>query len=218
MAVYVLAIGCIVVPIAVGIALNLFVKKELGARLFYGWVISLVLRFLFTIGIILSVMLSSTESVWNSIGAAIPIWIVLPAVLIETILYLILSKKVSNFFARYILDCLPGAQMKIDAELNNARIDENEAKRRRNELMVGVNFWPVMKRTISLAGWENLAYLIALAILCIVARILNNRAILNATSFITVVVFCSNLIQLVSIWCIEYRERNKVDEDDNMLK
>jgi flagellar biosynthesis protein FlhA len=54
------------------------------------------------------------------------------------------STRVAEVAARFTLDALPGKQMAIDADLNAGLIDENEAKRRRNELIQEANFYGAM--------------------------------------------------------------------------
>lgn len=44
------------------------------------------------------------------------------------------AQRVSEVSARFVLDSLPGQQMSIDADLNMGLIDQNEARRRRQEL------------------------------------------------------------------------------------
>lgn len=54
------------------------------------------------------------------------------------------STRVAEVAARFTLDSMPGKQMAIDADLNAGIIDENEAKRRRNELIQEANFYGAM--------------------------------------------------------------------------
>lgn len=54
------------------------------------------------------------------------------------------STRVAEVAARFTLDALPGKQMAIDADLNAGLIDENEAKRRRAELIQEANFYGAM--------------------------------------------------------------------------
>jgi flagellar biosynthesis protein FlhA len=54
------------------------------------------------------------------------------------------STRVAEVAARFTLDAMPGKQMAIDADLNAGLIDENEAKRRRNELIQEANFYGAM--------------------------------------------------------------------------
>ncbi|WP_457560038.1 flagellar biosynthesis protein FlhA [Caminibacter sp.] len=54
------------------------------------------------------------------------------------------STRVAEVAARFTLDALPGKQMAIDADLNAGLIDENEAKRRREELIKEANFYGAM--------------------------------------------------------------------------
>jgi len=54
------------------------------------------------------------------------------------------STRVAEVAARFTLDALPGKQMAIDADLNAGLIDENEAKKRRAELIKEANFYGAM--------------------------------------------------------------------------
>jgi len=54
------------------------------------------------------------------------------------------STRVAEVAARFTLDALPGKQMAIDADLNAGLIDENEAKKRREELIKEANFYGAM--------------------------------------------------------------------------
>jgi len=54
------------------------------------------------------------------------------------------STRVAEVAARFTLDAMPGKQMAIDADLNAGLIDEEEAKRRRNELIQEANFYGAM--------------------------------------------------------------------------
>ena len=54
------------------------------------------------------------------------------------------STRVAEVAARFTLDAMPGKQMAIDADLNAGLIDENEAKRRRQELIQEANFYGAM--------------------------------------------------------------------------
>ena len=54
------------------------------------------------------------------------------------------STRVAEVAARFTLDAMPGKQMAIDADLNAGLIDEDEAKRRREELIREANFYGAM--------------------------------------------------------------------------
>jgi len=54
------------------------------------------------------------------------------------------STRVAEVAARFTLDAMPGKQMAIDADLNAGLIDENEAKKRRQELITEANFYGAM--------------------------------------------------------------------------
>jgi flagellar biosynthesis protein FlhA len=54
------------------------------------------------------------------------------------------STRVAEVAARFTLDAMPGKQMAIDADLNAGLIGEEEAKKRRQELIAEANFYGAM--------------------------------------------------------------------------
>ena len=54
------------------------------------------------------------------------------------------ATRVAEVAARFTLDAMPGKQMAIDADLNAGLIDENEAKRRRAEILQEASFYGAM--------------------------------------------------------------------------
>jgi flagellar biosynthesis protein FlhA len=54
------------------------------------------------------------------------------------------SNRVAEVAARFTLDAMPGKQMAIDADLNSGLIEEEEAKRRRAEILQDANFYGAM--------------------------------------------------------------------------
>ena len=52
--------------------------------------------------------------------------------------------RVAEVGARFTLDAMPGKQMAIDADLNSGLIDEEEARRRRNEVHAEADFYGAM--------------------------------------------------------------------------
>lgn len=54
------------------------------------------------------------------------------------------SERVSEVAARFTLDAMPGKQMAIDADLNSGTINEDEAKRRRNNVQREADFYGSM--------------------------------------------------------------------------
>ncbi len=53
-------------------------------------------------------------------------------------------KRIGEVAARFTLDAMPGKQMAIDADLNAGIIDENEARRRREEIRREADFYGAM--------------------------------------------------------------------------
>jgi len=54
------------------------------------------------------------------------------------------STRVAEVAARFVLDSMPGKQMAVDADLNAGLIDDNEAKKRRAEILQDANFYGAM--------------------------------------------------------------------------
>lgn len=54
------------------------------------------------------------------------------------------STRVAEVAARFVLDSMPGKQMAVDADLNAGLIDDQEAKRRRAEILQDANFYGAM--------------------------------------------------------------------------
>ncbi len=68
-------------------------------------------------------------------------------VVLVTINFIVITKgteRISEVGARFTLDAMPGKQMAIDADLNAGIIDENEAKRRREEIAKEADFYGAM--------------------------------------------------------------------------
>ena len=68
-------------------------------------------------------------------------------VIIVVIQFVVITKgatRISEVAARFALDGMPGQQMAIDADLNSGMIDENEARRRREEITQQADFYGAM--------------------------------------------------------------------------
>jgi flagellar biosynthesis protein FlhA len=80
------------------------------------------------------------------VGGNYVVGIVVFAILV-VINYIVITKgteRISEVAARFILDAMPGKQMSIDADLNAGLIDEEEAKRRREEISREADFYGAM--------------------------------------------------------------------------
>ncbi len=67
--------------------------------------------------------------------------------ILVTINFVVITKgsgRIAEVAARFTLDALPGKQMAIDADLNAGLIDENEARRRREEIRGEADFYGAM--------------------------------------------------------------------------
>ncbi len=68
-------------------------------------------------------------------------------IVLVTINFIVITKgteRISEVGARFTLDAMPGKQMAIDADLNAGLIDEDEAKRRREEIAKEADFYGAM--------------------------------------------------------------------------
>ena len=80
------------------------------------------------------------------IGGNYAVGIVLFLILIG-INFIVITKgagRVAEVAARFTLDAMPGKQMAIDADLSAGLIDENEARRRREEISRQADFYGAM--------------------------------------------------------------------------
>src|SRR5690349_2933723 len=80
------------------------------------------------------------------IGGSLVIGLVVFAILVVIQLTVITNGagRVAEVAARFTLDAMPGKQMAIDADLNSGLIDEDEARRRRQEVSQEADFYGAM--------------------------------------------------------------------------
>ncbi|OCC16090.1 Flagellar biosynthesis protein FlhA [Dissulfuribacter thermophilus] len=72
--------------------------------------------------------------------------------------------RIAEVAARFTLDAMPGKQMAIDADLNAGLIDENEARRRRQEIAREAEFYGAMDGASKFVRGEAIAGLIIMSI------------------------------------------------------
>jgi flagellar biosynthesis protein FlhA len=72
--------------------------------------------------------------------------------------------RVAEVAARFTLDAMPGKQMSIDADLNAGIIDENEARRRREEVSRAADFYGAMDGSSKFVKGDAVAGLLITAI------------------------------------------------------
>jgi flagellar biosynthesis protein FlhA len=80
------------------------------------------------------------------VGGSIVVGLVIFFILV-IIQFMVITKgaeRVAEVAARFTLDALPGKQMAIDADLNAGIIDENQARRRRQEVSMEADFYGAM--------------------------------------------------------------------------
>ena len=74
------------------------------------------------------------------------------------------SGRIAEVAARFTLDAMPGKQMAIDADLNAGLIDENEARKRREEIARESEFYGAMDGSSKFVRGEAIAGLVIMAI------------------------------------------------------
>jgi len=80
------------------------------------------------------------------VGGNYVVGIIVFAILV-IINYIVVTKgteRISEVAARFVLDAMPGKQMSIDADLNAGLIDEEEARKRREEIAREADFYGAM--------------------------------------------------------------------------
>ena len=105
-------------------------------------------------------------------------------IIIFIIQFIVITKgatRVSEVAARFTLDAMPGRQMAIDAELNAGSIDEKEAKRRRDEITQGADFFGAMDGAAKFVRGDAIAGII-ITIINIVAGLFIGM-IMNGMTF-----------------------------------
>lgn len=74
------------------------------------------------------------------------------------------TERISEVAARFTLDAMPGKQMAIDADLNSGLIDEEEARRRRDEVTQEADFYGAMDGATKFVRGEAIAGILITAI------------------------------------------------------
>jgi flagellar biosynthesis protein FlhA len=100
------------------------------------------------------------------VGGSLVVGLVIFLILI-IIQFVVITKgagRISEVAARFTLDALPGKQVAIDAELNSGAIDENEARRRRQQLLREAEFYGAMDGASKFVRGDAIAGLIITAI------------------------------------------------------
>jgi hypothetical protein len=88
------------------------------------------------------------------VGGSLVVGLVIFLILI-IIQFVVITKgagRISEVAARFTLDALPGKQVALDAELNSGAIDENEARRRRQQLLREAEFYGAIQAIDIICG------------------------------------------------------------------
>ncbi|NPV84681.1 MAG: flagellar biosynthesis protein FlhA [Anaerolineae bacterium] len=103
------------------------------------------------------------------------------------------ATRVAEVAARFTLDAMPGKQLAIDADLNAGIIDEDEAKRRRQDVQNEANFYGAMDGATKFVKGDAIAALIVILInilggftIGIVQRGMDLTAALQSYAMVTV--------------------------------
>ncbi|MDR0454305.1 MAG: flagellar biosynthesis protein FlhA [Deferribacteraceae bacterium] len=111
------------------------------------------------------------------------------------------SGRVAEVAARFTLDAMPGKQMSIDADLNAGVIDENEARRRREEVRREADFYGSMDGASKFVRGDAVAGLIITAVDIIgglvVGVVQNGMSIAIAASTFTILTVGDGLVSQI---------------------
>ncbi|NPA55640.1 MAG: flagellar biosynthesis protein FlhA [Epsilonproteobacteria bacterium] len=108
------------------------------------------------------------------------------------------STRVAEVAARFTLDAMPGKQMAIDADLNAGLIGEEEAKKRRAELIAEANFYGAMDGSSKFVKGDAVAGII-ITLVNIIAGFLigvfqHNMSLSDAASSYTILTVGDGLV------------------------
>ena len=108
------------------------------------------------------------------------------------------STRVAEVAARFTLDAMPGKQMAIDADLNAGLIGEDEAKKRRAELISEANFYGAMDGSSKFVKGDAVAGII-ITLVNIIAGFLigvfqHDMSMANAASTYTILTIGDGLV------------------------
>ena len=113
--------------------------------------------------------------------------------------------RISEVTARFTLDALPGKQMSIDADLSSGSIDEQEAKRRRDELNREAEFYGSMDGAIRFTQRDAVAGIIITLINIIAGFIIGvvqfNMDLSQALKTYTILTIGDGLVSAVPSLC-----------------
>ena len=109
---------------------------------------------------------SSTASGISSSGGQLVVGLVvfLILIVIQFVVVTTGAGRVAEVAARFTLDAMPGKQMAIDADLNSGLIDQQEAKRRRQEISDEADFYGAMDGAAKFVRGDAIAAIVITAI------------------------------------------------------
>ena len=111
------------------------------------------------------------------------------------------SGRISEVAARFTLDAMPGKQMAIDADLNSGLINENEARQRREDISREAEFFGSMDGASKFVKGDAMAGLMINAINIIggilIGVVQNNMSITDALETFTILTIGDGLVSQV---------------------
>lgn len=132
---------------------------------------------------------------------AVGIVIFLIMVLINFIVITKGSGRIAEVAARFTLDAMPGKQMAIDADLNAGLINEDEARRRREEISRQSEFYGSMDGASKFVRGEAIASIVIIVINILgglfIGTILQNMAIGQAAETYTLLTIGDGLVSQI---------------------
>jgi flagellar biosynthesis protein FlhA len=104
-------------------------------------------------------------------------------IILIVIQFLVITKgatRIAEVAARFTLDAMPGKQMAIDADLNSGLIDENEARKRREEVSNEAEFYGAMDGASKFVRGDAIAGIV-ITVINIVGGIISGMLLHNQT-------------------------------------
>lgn len=211
MVIDIIALSCVVVGIIIFTFLVLGREKENNiSKLLYYWLIPLGLRIMVIVGLAIAFKTEKSKCIIVIIGSIIPLWATTIVLVIETVAYFVLAKKLLAITVRYLLDVLPIGQMKIDKELNLGLISEIEAKEKRQRIVSDSLFNGVLEQVLKYEKFECSFWIFTNIVLGILATFRKNIEFRTFLAGGSVVVSASMLLSMVVIVVLLRRVESRI--------
>jgi len=191
---------------------SMYVKKPLDFSTFPSLLLAVTLfRLSLNIATTRAILLRGNESIdaagsmiktfgYFVVGGNYVVGLVVFAILV-IINFIVITKgagRVAEVAARFTLDAMPGKQMSIDADLNAGIIDENEARKRREDISHQADFYGAMDGASKFVRGDAIAGLL-ITVINIVGGIVigvlqHNMSLADAASRYTVLTIGDGLV------------------------